>query len=848
MPNKKRRPTNPKKIKFSAEDMHELTSPGTRHGVRPFVKGLVGGPPAMALDLMTNAAYGADQMVRGYGDAAKTTGKNVVSGVRNIGSFIKDRDRRRRNMKDVGSELKKIIGRQQGGRIPNMNQQQYPMRPMADALASQGRYGDTELVHVNKDELQGLASLVPNGRLTTNPMTGQPEAFLVTLLGSILGKSLLAGKFAGGLGGLIGAGGLSSSAAGAIGSGIAATAATGDVKKGLVSAVTGYGLGQVMGGLGDAVPDATALGESGIEASKLAVQESGTELLKQGGAPAFEALKESVTLTDLPLSEASGDLFAAGTDLATKQAALEAARTSAAKGVGSALREEGFKGTLKNLTDVKGITSGIMEPSAIAAIGVGEGTRGQMMAQEETERAFEESERQREEDYRRNMANITGAESQLSEDYPGAVAYPYDPDPYQMGSSYGSEYAAASGGIVSLNPKGYEDAYNGLMQLGGSPVRMRRGGRTPIEDPDEPKNPAVLFGPGTPASRQSKLRPPRVVTPEELEGYRPGIDPEIMYFRKPIATESDTSANTTSRPPINTGSKGGRPNLPGYGEVSMSDVLSTGAGSLGAAAESPIEDFGYMPEFVQRPDRFKRFQNISSEEPVVSAAETQTPLYTQEDSSIRIGQGSPLIMDQVVKDETTTEPFVIPKSVQDEIAESMEGIGGPRSMRFMNEGGMASLDQQSQGIGALVNQPIQPESPTEDPIIDQIIMVILGRIEGEQADAILNAFISTYGEEAYLALRDQVLTSVVPDAQTEGVIDGAGGGMDDMVQGMIGDQQRVAVSPGEYIVAADVVSGLGDGNTDSGADRLDKMVDMVRMQKNGTLKQPDRLKEGEVSV
>ena len=92
MPNKKRRPTNPKKIKFSAEDMHELTSPGTRHGVRPFVKGLVGGPPAMALDLMTNAAYGADQMVRGYGDAAKTTGKNVVSGVRDIGSFIKDRD------------------------------------------------------------------------------------------------------------------------------------------------------------------------------------------------------------------------------------------------------------------------------------------------------------------------------------------------------------------------------------------------------------------------------------------------------------------------------------------------------------------------------------------------------------------------------------------------------------------------------------------------------------------------------------------------------------------------------------------------------------------------------------
>jgi len=92
-------------------------------------------------------------------------------------------------------------------------------------------------------------------------------------------------------------------------------------------------------------------------------------------------------------------------------------------------------------------------------------------------------------------------------------------------------------------------------------------------------------------------------------------------------------------------------------------------------------------------------------------------------------------------------------------------------------------------------------------------------------------------------LREQVLTSIVPDAQTEGIIAGQGGGMDDMVGGMIGDQQNIAVSPGEYIVSADVVSGLGDGSTDSGADRLDKMVDMVRMQKNGTSKQPETLEE-----
>ena len=51
--------------------------------------------------------------------------------------------------------------------------------------------------------------------------------------------------------------------------------------------------------------------------------------------------------------------------------------------------------------------------------------------------------------------------------------------------------------------------------------------------------------------------------------------------------------------------------------------------------------------------------------------------------------------------------------------------------------------------------------------------------------------------------------------------------MDDKVPGMIGDQQPVAVSPGEFIVPADVVSGLGDGSTDAGVEELHGMMDRV---------------------
>jgi len=56
----------------------------------------------------------------------------------------------------------------------------------AKELAKHGRYGDTELLHVNKAELAGLASLAPGGRLPINPVTGLPEAFffLPFLLGA----------------------------------------------------------------------------------------------------------------------------------------------------------------------------------------------------------------------------------------------------------------------------------------------------------------------------------------------------------------------------------------------------------------------------------------------------------------------------------------------------------------------------------------------------------------------------------------------------------------------------------------------------------------------------------------
>lgn len=166
----------------------------------------------------------------------------------------------------------------------------------------------------------------------------------------------------------------------------------------------------------------------------------------------------------------------------------------------------------------------------------------------------------------------------------------------------------------------------------------------------------------------------------------------------------------------------------------------------------------------------------------------------------------------------------------------------------MVEGGQVplrtSLGEQSIEGGGIAN--IETEF-TRQPKPEEIQMVaeaLLGRIDNP--DAIINMFVDKYGPEMFSELRDMILKATVPNAQTEGMIRGEGSGMDDMVPGMIGDQQPVAVSPGEYIVPADVVSGLGDGSSESGAKELDMLADRVRMSRGGTTKQAPPVNQSRV--
>lgn len=51
------------------------------------------------------------------------------------------------------------------------------MKKTLEKAAKHGRHGDNRLLHVSQEELDGLASLIPGGKLPKNPDTGLPEAF-----------------------------------------------------------------------------------------------------------------------------------------------------------------------------------------------------------------------------------------------------------------------------------------------------------------------------------------------------------------------------------------------------------------------------------------------------------------------------------------------------------------------------------------------------------------------------------------------------------------------------------------------------------------------------------------------
>jgi len=763
---------------------------------------------------------------------------------------------------------KSTLKKYNGGELPNMNQQ-YPMQPMANQMAQHGRYGDSMMVHMNPIEVQGIAALSPTGQLTRNPVTGQPEAFLpflAPLLGSMFGKAVLAKSipFLAG----------KSALAGAIGSGLATTAVTGDVKKGLLSGITGFGLGKALGAASDALNPQIGEAATALEGAQDVATQAGVDLAKEEalrsaalsnvapGTSYMSALDPNVALAELNVGSAADTLTGAQNVVTGAQGNLDALRGAQTIGqdLSAPFRQPGA------------FAKELIKPMNLAAVGVGEGQSAALDAQRENEERNRAYEREEEAKRQEALANIEASYSQLERDYPD----------YQI------TRGAAAGGIVSLDPQRYTDTVNNVYRLAGeTPVQSYFSGGPSAYmsevlsniDPANRGAPAIISAGAS--ARQSGLRGSEVISPADLEGYRPGFDPEISYFRSPPPVEDD-APSVNPRPDFDFSPFNPEDYIPSSGmeDYGFNPMAMYGEDVTGVSPQDYnqlIEDIDYREGrgmFGRQGLRQKKELREMNEQ-IADSIANQAPvdLFAQPDGSVRPTTTSNKLLEDYISYNKpgglTRGPENIQANQQGAMPVDLD-IPTNISRKFipdlenLNLGiGTAGFDQG--GITSLTQENLNPRMPSEEAVvednfsevdmgamsdtmnangqalIDKTVMAIAGRLPEDESQMIINEFIEQFGPEAFAQLRDRVLTEIVPNAQTQGEIVGAGGGMDDMIPGMIGDQQRVAVSPGEYIVPADVVSGIGDGSTDAGVGELDQMLDRVREERTGTTRQPPRL-------
>tara|TARA_B100001093_G_scaffold338547_1_gene323316 strand:+ start:2317 stop:3408 length:1092 start_codon:yes stop_codon:yes gene_type:complete len=150
--------------------------------------------------------------------------------------------------------------------------------------------------------------------------------------------------------------------------------------------------------------------------------------------------------------------------------------------------------------------------------------------------------------------------------------------------------------------------------------------------------------------------------------------------------------------------------------------------------------------------------------------------------------------------------------------------------KFIQEGGIADL--------APTAAP-----PNEKDLIVNAVNAVKGNMDEQSASIALAQFVQKYGEEALQELVQDVQEGEYDEVggKAEGMIDGGGDGMSDSVPATIDGEQDLLISKDEYVVDAPTVAMIGNGSSDAGAEKLDKMREDVRKAATGSSMQPEEI-------
>jgi hypothetical protein len=771
-----------------------------------------------------------------------------------------------------------------------------PYQGVANNLAQYGRYGDSMLVHMNPIEVQGLAALSPTGNLTFNPVTGQPEAFLpflAPLLGSFLGQAFLPS--------LIPALTGKAALAGAIGSGLATTAATGDLKEGIISGITGFGLGKAFGAASDALKGANVakdVATAGIPVPPPAVvdalpealeatrslpnlaqnltptqalsapfQQPGafvSELMKPGtflpiyaGTSTTEGIRQQEELDRIAKEQGLSEEEAKRKYEADAQRAISTAmrdypqirpRGMAAGGKVEGYQEGGDIFNMYGLDNMSGgfyntpygqtypsdIQSSLRGPISVAApyasySALDVGGRGYMPGVAPEFQYF----RRPDELYPTTYDN-TGMPGGKGGGMRGGFGGGFGGMPGGKGGGMGGGYGGQFGG-------GYGSPYGGGMPggKGGVPSSPYVSGfgnqygmnqRAGFQDMyggfgSQYGNIGNQFGGGF--SQQLGLPGGQMFTPSRYEDSYNRFLQSGQPFNQPVMGY-DTYGQIFSQPQ--------RPQAPSFGGKGGSmpspvlpnpyDGPRIGNQVIIPGTQNGLD--GYFTDTTRR-----NFVPSQRQTGMVSTSDLRYDPVTG-----TMGPSKTVSFDNQPLNRPVTTAEIQRQLALPEFNPDM--FSGFRGLAFQ-EGGEIPNASDNMEMMMADTMPQGEMAGEYDRLIQMTMQAVLGQVENP--DEIIQMFIDEFGVDAFRQLREAVLNQQVPGAQTEGMVDGNGGGMDDQVMGMIGNQRPVAVSPGEYIVPADVVSGLGDGSSQGGADILDELSQAVRMTRTGTPEQPRPLME-----
>ncbi len=173
-------------------------------------------------------------------------------------------------------------------------------------------------------------------------------------------------------------------------------------------------------------------------------------------------------------------------------------------------------------------------------------------------------------------------------------------------------------------------------------------------------------------------------------------------------------------------------------------------------------------------------------------------------------------------------------------APSNINVAGSNTSNMNLTGGMGSLNVGSGTIGQSPNavaeaarlkaiEDAKPKTPPMQFVMGRGMMPV-GAIE---AGPLAN-YSSNLSGTGYTFKGKQY---GMPGYAQGGMLEGPGDGMSDSLAAQIDGSQPAALSQGEFVVPADVVSHLGNGSSDAGSKRLYAMMDEVRQARTGTEKQ-----------